>query len=182
MHTLHSYDSASGYGKPAAARREPEGERATMATREGRVTAKDVARAAGVSQSTVSYVLNNTANQTISAATRSRVLAAVEELGYAPSAAARALRTGTSSTVMIVLPDAPVGATIAQLIEVVSDALDPHGYTVLFRRHRGAELLEHGEDGKKRIFSGLAIAAAPWLAFFALNLSGFWDALGLKLI
>lgn len=47
---------------------------------------------------------------------------------------------------------------------------------------RGAEMLEHGEDGKKRIFSGLAIAAAPWLAFFALNLSGFWDALGLKLI
>lgn len=47
---------------------------------------------------------------------------------------------------------------------------------------RGAELLERGEDGKKRIFSGLAIAAAPWLAFFALNLSGFWDALGLKLL
>lgn len=47
---------------------------------------------------------------------------------------------------------------------------------------RGAELLERGEDGKKRIFSGLAIAAAPWLAFFALNLSGFWDALGLKLV
>jgi hypothetical protein len=45
----------------------------------------------------------------------------------------------------------------------------------------GANMLEHGEDGKKKIFSGLAIAAAPWIAIAALNASGFWDALGLKL-
>jgi hypothetical protein len=45
----------------------------------------------------------------------------------------------------------------------------------------GANLLEHGEDGKRKIFSGLAIAAAPWIAILALNLSGFWDALGLRL-
>jgi uncharacterized membrane protein len=46
----------------------------------------------------------------------------------------------------------------------------------------GANQLEHGEDGKKKIFSGLAIAAAPWIGIAALNLSGFWDALGLKLV
>lgn len=46
----------------------------------------------------------------------------------------------------------------------------------------GADMLEKGEDGKKKIFSGLAISAAPWLAIMALNLSGFWDALGLKLL
>lgn len=46
----------------------------------------------------------------------------------------------------------------------------------------GANQLEHGEDGKKKIFSGLAIAAAPWIAIAALNLSEFWDALGLKLL
>jgi uncharacterized membrane protein len=46
----------------------------------------------------------------------------------------------------------------------------------------GANMLEHGEDGKKKIFSGLAIAAAPWIALLALNMSGFWDALGLKFI
>jgi uncharacterized membrane protein len=46
----------------------------------------------------------------------------------------------------------------------------------------GASQLEHGEDGKKKIFSGLAIAAAPWIAIVALNLSGFWDALGLQLV
>lgn len=46
----------------------------------------------------------------------------------------------------------------------------------------GASELERGEDGKKKIFSGLAIAAAPWIAIFALNQSGFWTALGLQLI
>jgi len=46
---------------------------------------------------------------------------------------------------------------------------------------QGADMLEKGEDGKRKIFSGVAIAAAPWLAIFALNMSGFWDALGLKL-
>lgn len=113
-----------------------------MATRRRRVTAKDVALAAGVSQSTVSYVLNDNPDQTISQGTRERVLAAVDELGYAPSAAARALRRGTSSTVMLVLPDAPIGATIAQLIEEVADDLEPHGYSVVFRRHRDPALLD----------------------------------------
>ncbi len=46
----------------------------------------------------------------------------------------------------------------------------------------GANMLEHGEDGKKKIFSGLAIAAAPWIAITALKMSGFWQALNLQLI
>lgn len=46
----------------------------------------------------------------------------------------------------------------------------------------GADQLEKGEDGKKKIFSGLAIGAAPWIAILSMNMSGFWDALGLKLI
>lgn len=46
----------------------------------------------------------------------------------------------------------------------------------------GANALEHGEEGKKKIFSGLAIAAAPWVAILALNMSGFWDKLGLQLL
>lgn len=45
----------------------------------------------------------------------------------------------------------------------------------------GANLIEQGEQGTKKIFSGLAIAAAPWVAIAALNMSGFWQALGLKL-
>jgi len=49
-----------------------------------RITMTDVARAAGCSQSTVSVVLNNTPSIKISAETKTRVLAAIEELGYRP--------------------------------------------------------------------------------------------------
>lgn len=50
-----------------------------------RITIKDVARAAGVSVATVSYVLNNRQDQKISAATRTRVLQTVAEMGYTPA-------------------------------------------------------------------------------------------------
>lgn len=106
-----------------------------------RVTAKDVARRAGVSQSTVSYVLNDTPNQTISAATRERVHQAAQDLGYTPSAAARALRRGSSETVLIVLPDAPIGENIALVIETVTEVLEPHGFTVVYRRQKDGHSL-----------------------------------------
>ncbi|MBF9030899.1 substrate-binding domain-containing protein [Rhodobacterales bacterium HKCCE3408] len=54
-----------------------------------RVTMKEVARAAGVSQSTVSFVLNGNDNMRIGAETRSRVLKAVADLGYRPRGAGR---------------------------------------------------------------------------------------------
>ncbi len=64
--------------------------------REQTVTIRDVARRAGVSIATVSYVLNESAP--ISEETRARVLAAAAELGYRPSAIARGLRAGQSHT------------------------------------------------------------------------------------
>ena len=57
-----------------------------MTRRQRRVTSADVAREAGVSRATVSYVLNDTPHQTIPEATRQRVLDAAARLGYAPSA------------------------------------------------------------------------------------------------
>ncbi|HEX7806220.1 MAG TPA: LacI family DNA-binding transcriptional regulator [Cellulomonas sp.] len=101
-----------------------------------RITARDVAALAGVSQSTVSYVLNDTPTQSISAATTERVLAAAAELGYAPSAAARALRRGTSETVVVLLPEIPVGGTVSAFLEQFSDELEPHGLTTVYRRQR----------------------------------------------
>lgn len=101
------------------------------------VTVKDVAREAGVSQATVSYVVNNNPGQKISAATRQRVLDAVEKLGYLPSEAARALRKGSSDTVLLLLPDVPIGFTMAQLIESLTDALEPYGLKMATRRMRG---------------------------------------------
>lgn len=101
-----------------------------------RVTARDVAQRAGVSQSTVSYVLNDTPNQTIPESTRARVREAAQDLGYRPSAAARALRRGASESVLVVLPDAPIGEAMAQALEAVSAVLEPHGLTVVYRRQK----------------------------------------------
>lgn len=69
-----------------------------------RVTAKDVALRAGVSPTTVSYVLNDVKAANISDETRQRVLDAAEELEYVPDAAARALRSGRTQTIGLILP------------------------------------------------------------------------------
>jgi LacI family transcriptional regulator len=71
-----------------------------------RPTQTDVARVAGVSRATVSYVLNDPTDQriTISPETRERVLAAVAELGYEVDARAQALRSGETRTIGVLLP------------------------------------------------------------------------------
>lgn len=67
------------------------------------VTSHDVAREAGVSQSTVSRVLRNTGR--VSAQTRDRVLAAATRLGYVPSEVGRSLVTRSTRTIAIVITD-----------------------------------------------------------------------------
>lgn len=65
-----------------------------MARRSGTPTMWQVAKAAGVSQATVSLVVNNADGGRVNEATRERVLAAVEELGYRTNAYAKSLRSG----------------------------------------------------------------------------------------
>lgn len=72
-----------------------------------RPTQVDVARKAGVSRATVSYVVNGLADGRvpISEETRKRVLEAVEELGYEPDTRAQALRSGDTKTIGLIIPD-----------------------------------------------------------------------------
>jgi LacI family transcriptional regulator len=67
----------------------------------------DVAKRAGVSRTTVSFVLNGVRSERvpISEETRVRVLEAIEELGYVPNARARALRSGDTKTLSLIMPD-----------------------------------------------------------------------------
>ncbi|HEU5484510.1 MAG TPA: LacI family DNA-binding transcriptional regulator [Microlunatus sp.] len=104
-------------------------------TRLRRPTAADVARHAGVSRATVSYVLNDTPHQAIPEHTRQRVRNAAAELGYTPSAAARALITGRSDVVLLLLPDWPIGPSVGQLLESLSGALGNHGLTFVAHPH-----------------------------------------------
>src|SRR4051812_10764393 len=98
--------------------------------RRRRVTSADVAREAGVSRTTVSYVLNATPHQKIPEATRQRVLDAVARLEYAPSATARALQSGRSDVVLCLLPDWPIGPAMGTLLETLSTSLAAEGLTL----------------------------------------------------
>jgi DNA-binding LacI/PurR family transcriptional regulator len=94
-------------------------------------TSADVARVAGVSRATVSYVLNNTSAVRISEPTRRRVHQAAKELGYVPHAAARSLRAGHSRVVLMPTPTVPVGPLYSQFFNELQWALGRLDYTVV---------------------------------------------------
>ncbi|WP_412180732.1 LacI family DNA-binding transcriptional regulator [Streptomyces sp. ADMS] len=94
-------------------------------------TSADVARLAGVSRATVSYVLNNTSAVRISEPTRRRVHEAAKELGYVPHAAARSLRAGHSRMVLMPAPSVPIGPLYSNFINELQWALSRLDYTVV---------------------------------------------------
>lgn len=92
-------------------------------------TRRDVAELAGTSPSVVSYVLNN-GPRTVAPATRERVLAAVQQLGYRPNAVARSLRLSHTMTLGLVVPDA-ANPFFAELARALEDHAWSAGYTLL---------------------------------------------------
>ena len=96
-----------------------------------RVTAADIARSLGISRATVGFVLNSTPGQTISPATRERVLAEAERLGYTPHRAAQALASGRSRIILLVLPDWPMDHSMREHLDVASQTLDAAGFSLV---------------------------------------------------
>lgn len=126
-----------------------------------RVTIDDVARAAGVSRQTVSRAMNGKGE--ISAATRRRVLATIEELDYRPSVFARGMRTQRAGTLGLILSDIanPFFPAVAR---GVFDAAAAHGLSVVVHNtdaHAGREaaatreILEQGAEGVIGFFEAL---------------------------
>ena len=95
------------------------------------VTSADVARAAGVSRATVSYVLNDAPGRVLSPETRETVLRVARELGYQPNALARSLKRGRSNTVLFPMPRIPPNHLLSSLLDACSDALAPRGLTLV---------------------------------------------------
>ncbi len=94
-------------------------------------TSADVARLAGVSRATVSYVLNNAEAVRISEPTRRKVREAAEELGYVPHAAARSLRAGHTRIVLLPTSHVPVGPLYSTFLNELQWALRRLDYTVV---------------------------------------------------
>ncbi|MDO8143062.1 LacI family DNA-binding transcriptional regulator [Isoptericola sp. 178] len=127
----------------------------------------DVAALAGVSHQTVSRVLN--AHPSVREATRDKVLAAIEELGYRRNSAARALVTSRSATLGVVTTGSALFGPTSTLIAVEEAARD-QGYFVSVATLRSYDtasinqVLEHfmaqGVDGIVVIAPHDAVAAA----------------------
>lgn len=106
-----------------------------------RVTSADVARASGVSRTTVSYVLNHVPGQTIPEQTRARVEDAARKLGYVPSAAAASLRRGHSRIILLVTDRALTGFITEPFLGAIAERLAAAGYTTLTYQREADETL-----------------------------------------
>lgn len=126
-----------------------------------RSSSRDVATLAGVSRTTVSFVLNDRADANISAATRQRVLAAAAQLGYQPHAAARGLAGGLSHTIGLVLRQSPEqvaeDALLAETLRGVSAAARAQGYRVLVEPF-GADDGSYGDLIRSHRADGLVVS------------------------
>ena len=87
-----------------------------------RPTMGDVARLSGVSQTTVSFVINDVPNANISEKTRAAVLKAVKQLGYTPNAMAIGLRTSQSRVIGLVTDEIATTPFAGQIILGAQDA------------------------------------------------------------
>lgn len=93
---------------------------------ERRVTSQDVADLAGVSRTTVSFVMNNTQQVVIRPETRQKVLQAASQLGYEPNASARALASRRAKAIgLIMTRDPHYISSDPFLPQILGGLLDP---------------------------------------------------------
>ncbi len=120
------------HGDPPAGQSSPE---APASPPRRRSTIGDVAALAGVSKSAVSFVFNNRPG--VSAASRERILRAADELGWQPSARARALSRSRTQAVGLVIRREPellsTDPFFPQFVAGVEIGLSTHGYALVLQ-------------------------------------------------
>ncbi|WP_432256413.1 LacI family DNA-binding transcriptional regulator [Limimaricola sp. AA108-03] len=95
----------------------------------------DVAKAAGVSNKTVSRVVNGEPN--VKPATKERVEKAIAELGYVPNMAARSVRSNRSNTLGIITDCISTTPYSGDIVRGIQDWAEEHGRTVLLANTNG---------------------------------------------
>lgn len=126
-----------------------------------RVTMADVARRAGVSRTTASFVLSGRRDMRISEAAQSRVLRAVEELGYRPNLTARGLRTSVTRTIGLISDTIATQQFAGETIHGSLDAATAHDHLLFIAETEGdAEVETRVVEGMlDRQVDGLVYAA-----------------------
>lgn len=125
-----------------------------------RTTLKDVARQAGVTTATVSYVLSG--KRPISEETKQRVMAAIEELDYVPNLNARGLSMRDSKLIGVVVPQTEPGERLMFQNSFYSEVLGSIEY---YARQQGYHILISATDAnesyltlaKKRNLDGIIV-------------------------
>ena len=148
-----------------------------------KVTRHDVARRAGVSDAVVSYTLNGRAP--VAPATALRVREAIEALGYRPNEAARALKSGSARTLVLVVPDGddPIFANpfFSEFASAIEGAARRQGYALYTTasRYEPGVVVERFREFASRQVDGVIVLAGgdpldrsaidavglPWLEF-----------------
>lgn len=146
-----------------------------------RNTIHEAARRAKVSVASISRALNNKPG--LGDATRARILAVCEELGYSPSVAARQLKEGRSATVGLSmgLHDWQVNPYVSIMFEHLTRHLHYRGLMpVLFHHSNIAQLIEQtasaillGVESKDQRIEALNQAEVPYVAIGKRH-NGFW--------
>ncbi|WP_165984348.1 LacI family DNA-binding transcriptional regulator [Streptomyces sp. YIM 98790] len=124
-----------------------------------RVTIADVARAAAVSKTTVSRVLNG--KDEVDTETAERVRTVIADLGYVPSSRGVNLARGSSQTLAILVPSL-TWPWVSEMLQGVADVVEAHGYgLLLFTCNRGeASMAQFTGQVSARAFDGL-LAIVP---------------------
>jgi LacI family transcriptional regulator len=125
------------------------------------VRMKDIARDLGVSVITVSKALRD--HSDISDATRARVLKRVKELNYKPNYAARALVTGRSNMIGLIVPDL-IHSFFSEVGNGLSGVLRKHGYNLVISSSDEDQEIENQmvDQLMARRVDCLVIASANW--------------------
>ena len=123
-------------------------------------TMKRIAAELGVSVTTVSKVLNEQPD--IGPATRARVLAKVEELGFRPNAVARSLTLRRTHTLGVVIPDL-MHSFFVEIVAGIESVMSAHGYGLLLCSSGENPAKERSELEmlRARQVDGIIAATAP---------------------
>lgn len=115
------------------------------------VTLADVAREAGVDQSTVSRVLRDDHRARATDETRARIRETADRLGYVPNASARSLAVRKTSTIGLLIPNVS-GVIYADIIKGAADAASALGYVLVVAD--GSELGRANDAVRKLVLEG----------------------------
>jgi DNA-binding LacI/PurR family transcriptional regulator len=105
-----------------------------------RVSSKDVAKEAGVSQATVSYVLNNAKGIKVKPETREAVHNAAKKLNYHPNLIAKSMRLKKAMSIGIVSDKSIVSYMFMNVLEGIKDALVDRNYSMTFCLNKSTDI------------------------------------------